>query len=249
MGKTIFSAIKGLFSDYRFPFGKKKLEIEDGNGSRILAELAKEIKSENNELSATFKNRLNFETKIKYTSKVTVKAKYRIAFSEHFAKFAEKMVPKRPSKLQRAFIELIDTVQEDASDVYASRVEIRKVSDAVGYGLFTKEDIPKGSVITNYPGEICLHDEAEDNGYLFGFDGTKMNAWVIDPQRKGGYAQFMNHASTRSKKNNIDSEYFFWKGLGHIFFVASRDIPAGSQLLYDYGSDYWKDLGSRPEKF
>lgn len=256
--KEIFKGLKrglaGLFSDYRFA-DKKELSQEVGKEpvksiEEKSQEIAKVVKSLIPKKTATsvFKKRFDLDTPIRYTAEVSVKAKYRKRFEKDWEALGKALVPKKLNKEQKAFVAFLENVKENATDLYASRVEIKKVSDKVGHGLFAKEAIKKGTVICNYAGELCIHDEAKEHGYYFGFGGSAFDAWVIDPQTKGNYAQFMNHASLRSKKCNVDVELFFWDGLPHVFFIASERIEAGDQLLYDYGDEYWEEIGFKPTR-
>lgn len=110
-----------------------------------------------------------------------------------------------------------------------------------GKGLFTKKTIVKGTRIVEYKGRISTWKEVNhqkgENGYIF---YVKRNH-VIDasPYRKA-LARFANDARGLSKMKGItnNSEYKEY-GL-RVFIVATRDIPAGSEILVDYGKDYWK---------
>lgn len=113
-----------------------------------------------------------------------------------------------------------------------------------GKGLFTKKTIVKGTRIVEYKGRISTWKEVNhqkgENGYIF---YVKRNH-VIDasPYRKA-LARFANDARGLSKMKGItnNSEYKEY-GL-RVFIVATRDIPAGSEILVDYGKDYWKVIG------
>lgn len=84
---------------------------------------------------------------------------------------------------------------------------------------------------------------------------------VADAGRAGNELRFANHVDagallmgTPAKAANIDIKSFFHyrqdvdgiRGLFHVVFVAARNIQAGEELRYDYGSDYWEKLGAVP---
>ncbi len=112
-----------------------------------------------------------------------------------------------------------------------------------GKGLFTKVAIPKGERIVEYKGKITawkdVKNEDGKNGYIF----YVKRYHVIDarptPQHLARYA---NDAKGLSKvkglRNNCD---YVTDGL-KAYIESKRDIPAGAEILVDYGPDYWKTI-------
>jgi len=111
-----------------------------------------------------------------------------------------------------------------------------------GKGLFTKKIIPKGTRITEYKGEVMTWKEVEKmadyrNGYVFYFN----KKYVIDAWKtKKGLAHYANDARglTRLEGVKNNSEYDTEKK--RCFIVATRDIPAGSEIFVGYGAEYWQ---------
>ncbi len=111
-----------------------------------------------------------------------------------------------------------------------------------GKGLFTKVFIPKGTRIVEYKGEIVSWKEVEKmaddrNGYVFFFNNKHcIDAW----KTKKGVAHYANDARgivrVEGIKNN--SEYVTEKR--RCYIEATRDIPAGSEILVGYGAEYWQ---------
>lgn len=111
-----------------------------------------------------------------------------------------------------------------------------------GKGLFTKVFIPKGTRIVEYKGEVVTWKEVEKmaddrNGYVFFFN----NLYCIDAWKtKKGIAHYANDAKgivrVEGVKNN--SEYVTEKK--RCYIEATRDIPAGSEILVGYGAEYWQ---------
>ncbi len=111
-----------------------------------------------------------------------------------------------------------------------------------GKGLFTKVFIPKGTRIVEYKGEIVTWKEVEKmaddrNGYVFFFNNQHcIDAW----KTKKGVAHYANDARgivrVEGVKNN--SEYVTEKR--RCYIEATRDIPAGSEILVGYGGEYWQ---------
>lgn len=102
-----------------------------------------------------------------------------------------------------------------------------------GHGLKTTVDIPSGTLIIEYRGEVmtedsCLDRMAEDKNavYFLNYDTGE----VIDACRKGTEARFINH----SCEPNCHIEKWRVNGEFCIGVVASGDIKAGTELTYDY---------------
>lgn len=105
-----------------------------------------------------------------------------------------------------------------------------------GYGLRTSHAIPRGSFIIEYCGEVisqerCLERMSEaykdhKNFYFLDYD----NGEVIDGTVKGTIARFVNHScdpNCHIEKWGVDGEFA-------IGIFASKDIPALTELTYDY---------------
>lgn len=113
-----------------------------------------------------------------------------------------------------------------------------------GKGLFTKVDIKKGTRIVEYKGEIMTWRDVERmpdwrNGYVFYFNLK----YVIDAwQTKKSVAHFANDAAgiVRVKGLRNNSEYTT-EGK-RCYITASRDIPKGSEILVEYGKEYWQAI-------
>jgi uncharacterized protein len=110
-----------------------------------------------------------------------------------------------------------------------------------GQGLFTKKFIPKGTRIVEYKGKVTAWKEVKDedgkNGYIF---YVNRNHVINALPTKKALARYANDAKglTRIKGvyNNAD---YITDGL-KAFIESKKDIPAGGEILVDYGKDYWK---------
>ncbi|MCS6973976.1 MAG: SET domain-containing protein-lysine N-methyltransferase [Cyclobacteriaceae bacterium] len=110
-----------------------------------------------------------------------------------------------------------------------------------GKGLFTKVFIPKGTRIVEYKGKITTWKEVEDedgkNVYIFYVKRYHViDAWKT-PQHLARYANDAR-GLTRVKGVTNNCEYVT-EGL-RAYIESTKDIPAGSEILVDYGPDYWK---------
>ena len=116
-------------------------------------------------------------------------------------------------------------------------------------GVFCTVPIPKGKVVLEYIGEKVrasvaqarqrdYHSRGKDSDYLFRLDGQ----YVLDATRRGGLARFINHSCDPN---------CFTRTSGHgenkmIQILAKRDIPAGSEIAYDYKFDVEGDEDKIP---
>ena len=110
-----------------------------------------------------------------------------------------------------------------------------------GKGLFTKVFIPKGTQIVEYKGKISswkdVKDEDGKNGYIFYVTRNHViNALPV----KSALARHANDARgivrVKGVTNNCDYITYGKKA----YIESKKDIPVGSEILVDYGTDYWK---------
>jgi hypothetical protein len=82
-----------------------------------------------------------------------------------------------------------------------------------------------------------VKDEDGRNGYIFYVKRTHVINALPTPKALARYANDANGLTrVPGLKNNCDYETEDVRA----FIVALRDIPAGSEILVDYGKDYWK---------
>jgi uncharacterized protein len=111
-----------------------------------------------------------------------------------------------------------------------------------GKGLFTKVMIPKGTKITEYKGQVLTWKEVEKmadyrNGYVFYFSKKYvLDAW----NTKKGLAHYANDARGLTRVEGIKNNAEYDTKKRRCFVVATRDIPAGSEILVGYGPEYWQ---------
>ena len=110
-----------------------------------------------------------------------------------------------------------------------------------GMGLFTKKAISKGTRIIEYTGKRSKWKEVKDedgkNGYIFYINRNN----VIDALRtKKAYARYANDARGLVRiKGLLNNADYVVDGL-KAYIESKKDIPAGAEILVDYGKDYWK---------
>lgn len=129
---------------------------------------------------------------------------------------------------------------------------VAKRSHIHGWGLFTKVDLEKDSMIVEYMGEVVRQSVAdkrerqyeisgEGSCYMFRLDMQR----IVDATVIGSMARFMNHCCTPNayaKVISVDSDSG-GSGSGgssssgqekKILICSLRDIKAGEEITYDY---------------
>ncbi|KAL3735482.1 hypothetical protein ACJRO7_024582 [Eucalyptus globulus] len=115
-------------------------------------------------------------------------------------------------------------------------------TDGRGWGLLADENIKAGQFIIEYCGEVISWKEAKRRSHIYETQGLK-DAFIIclnavesiDATKKGSLARFINH----SCQPNCETRK--WNVLGEIRvgIFAKHDIPAGSELSYDYNFEWY----------
>ncbi|KAH8414813.1 hypothetical protein KR215_005619 [Drosophila sulfurigaster] len=110
---------------------------------------------------------------------------------------------------------------------------------AKGWGVRALANVPKGTFVASYTGEILTAPEADrrtDDSYYFDLD----NGHCIDANYYGNVSRFFNH----SCEPNILPVRVFYEHQDYRFpkiaFFACRDIDAGEEICYDYGDKFWR---------
>ena len=145
---------------------------------------------------------------------------------------------------------------------YNSSFQLRLASSQIpkaGLGVFACEDIPAGTCIDEYTGEVlssnrvsnyalevrpdCFIDACElprcymaminDCSYIARRVIRRKKRWVtITPKA---------YHDLYGRQLLINCEFVVNKASGRAFIHSLVDIPAGAELFIDYGPDYWKD--------
>lgn len=108
-----------------------------------------------------------------------------------------------------------------------------------GRGVFARTDIPKGTRLIEYTGDRISHKEADlryedsdpndNHTFLFIVDRKT----VIDAEIGGNDARFINHSCDGNCESVIEKS--------RVFIEATRLIPKGEELGYDYEIGREKD--------
>jgi len=112
-----------------------------------------------------------------------------------------------------------------------------------GWGLFTKIDLPKNSMIIEYVGQrlrSAVGDIRERNYENSGIGSCYMfridKEYIVDATMIGCMARFMNHCCQPNAYADVIQVHSGTPGetTGKIVVMANQFIPAGSEITYDY---------------
>jgi hypothetical protein len=116
---------------------------------------------------------------------------------------------------------------------------IRWIDEKVGYGLWTNRDIPANGFVGEYTGLLRKRRFWGRWKNLYCFDYTvgagRSSSIVLDCQDFGNHTRFINHSSCP----NLKLVSVYCDRMIHVILYANKAIPAGTQLCYDYGEEYW----------
>lgn len=146
-----------------------------------------------------------------------------------------------------------DALYQESNDFQSSdhqasleQYELRYINSKVGFGVFARKDIKKGTLIAQYCGKYMPHKIAYQN---YSYQPGKENGFnlMLDAQLYGNISRFINHApepDTDTHENsylcaNLIAENHILYGNRRIMLIADRDIKQGEQLLSYYGEDYF----------
>lgn len=126
-------------------------------------------------------------------------------------------------------------MQIDTDHLFISKSGI----PGAGKGLFTSVPIAKGSLIIEYTGKITTWDKVKHdahNKYIYFVNEEH----VIDAKRMTkAIARYANDAQGFTKVKGLQNNSVFVNINGKVFIKATSNIPTGSEILVDYGKDYW----------
>ncbi len=127
---------------------------------------------------------------------------------------------------------------KEIRDGFAIPHTIEKIDDEVGFGVFAKTEIAPFSYIGEYSGLVRKRARKDkSNDYCFSYfigEGIE-TPFIIDAKEEGSFTRFINHSS----KPNLTPLSVLAGGVMHLILVAASPISAGTQLVYDYGEEYW----------
>ncbi len=122
-------------------------------------------------------------------------------------------------------------------------LEVKKsVIPKAGKGLFTTRPVKKGTRIAEYKGKITTWKKVKmdpgDNPYIF----YVTRNYVIDAKKSRARARYANDAKGLTRIKGISNNSQYIEEGKKVFIEAKKDIPAGSEILVDYGREYWDTI-------
>ena len=109
-----------------------------------------------------------------------------------------------------------------------------------GKGLFAKQFIPRGTRILEYKGKISTWKDAEsvdgENGYIY---YVRRNHVIDASRRPRALARYANDARGLQRVKGITNNAEYEEVGLRVFIRACKDIPAGAEILVEYGKGYW----------
>ncbi|XP_077864438.1 histone-lysine N-methyltransferase EHMT1-like [Saccoglossus kowalevskii] len=119
-------------------------------------------------------------------------------------------------------------------------------TNRMGWGLRTIKDVPQGTFVCEYIGEIISDEEADrrqDDSYLFDLENREGEIFCLDARHYGNISRFINHLCD---PNLVPVRFFVDHQdlrFPRIAFFTSRDVKAYEELGFDYGDKFWSVKG------
>ncbi|XP_037653077.1 histone-lysine N-methyltransferase EHMT1 isoform X6 [Choloepus didactylus] len=116
----------------------------------------------------------------------------------------------------------------------------------MGWGVRSLQDIPLGTFVCEYVGELVSDSEAdvrEEDSYLFDLDNKDGDVYCIDARFYGNVSRFINH---HCEPNLVPVRVFVSHQdlrFPRIALFSTRPIEAGEPLGFDYGDRFWDIKG------
>lgn len=167
----------------------------------------------------------------------------------------DKLKPKETEYYQhnRSIVDqLSKKYHRQAVSYHLAPMYLQWISLEVGHGIFAGHNIKKDDFIGVYTGTLrpvrsSTPTDVDDLDYAWyytidGVDGKKL---IVDGKYKGNELRFINHA----KKPNTRLISVLVGDKFYICYIATKDIPKGTQLTVDYGDGYWTSRGMKIAEF
>ncbi|KAM6931339.1 lysine methyltransferase 5Ab [Xenentodon cancila] len=149
------------------------------------------------------------------------------------------------SEEHRHIDDLIKTGTEEGMQV--------KHIEGKGRGVFALRGFKKGDFVVEYHGDLLdlaqakireaqYAEDPETGCYMYYFQHQSKSYCVDATKETGRLGRLINH----SKNGNCHTRLHAIDGDPHLILVASRDIEAEEELLYDYGDRSKESISAHP---
>jgi len=150
-------------------------------------------------------------------------------------------------------IEKDKVILQKLLDEDESGLEVRVLPDK-GRSVFAVREFKRGDLICEYAGELVdyslgkkrelEYSQNPELGCYSYFFQYKSRRYCVDATKETSrLGRLLNHSKTQ---NNVCTRVFPVKDIPRLILVASRDIEAGEELLYDYGERNKAAIDSHP---
>lgn len=120
---------------------------------------------------------------------------------------------------------------------------VKKVSDKIGFGVFTRKLLPIGTLIGVYTGLFRPKNTVTNKRYVYQYGSILTPGQpCIDASRYGNITRFINH----SRYTNLSADTTFYKRKWHVYFETTHTIYPHHQLLINYGPAYFVENEIEP---
>ena len=208
---------------------------------------------------------LAFEDDIIRTLRIEdVLVRCQITGEQEFLSFCkEKLSETRVSidELSRAILKLLQmqkkrTPGESLDAIYIKKIREHQDSDeglpvksmnirGKGKGVISTRFIKRGEFICEYVGELLTHEQAMERedvynkrglkvGYMFYFQSKGKRCCIDATQDNGRMGRLINHSRLDA---NLKPRLIVVDDVPRLFFTATRDITANTELQYPYGEN------------
>uniref|UniRef100_A0A8C7Z9F9 [histone H4]-lysine(20) N-methyltransferase n=1 Tax=Oryzias sinensis TaxID=183150 RepID=A0A8C7Z9F9_9TELE len=131
-------------------------------------------------------------------------------------------------------------------------MEVRQI-EGKGRGVFAVRAFKKGDFVVEYHGDLLDLAEAKTREdqyaqdpqtgcYMYYFQYQSKSYCIDATKESGRLGRLVNH----SKSGNCQTRLHAIGETPHLILVASRDIKAGEELLYDYGDRSKESITAHP---
>ncbi|XP_078523738.1 N-lysine methyltransferase KMT5A isoform X2 [Lissotriton helveticus] len=125
--------------------------------------------------------------------------------------------------------------------------------DGKGRGVFATRDFIRGEFVVEYHGDLIEITDAKKREALYAQDSStgcymyyfqyRSKTYCVDATRETNrLGRLINH----SKAGNCHTKLHDINTVPHLILIASRDIQAGEELLYDYGDRSKASIEAHP---
>ena len=122
-----------------------------------------------------------------------------------------------------------------------------------GKGLFATVDIPKRTKLGEYKGKRLSEQQFQrtaDTSYVWKVssrrgNNTRGNNTYVDARRKvaNNPLRYVNGAISKRQKKKVNVEMYQYGQ--KVFYRTTKKVPAGTELIIDYGDEYILHGGSK----